>query len=160
MKIRKATAADAIDAWAIRKDSVLAACAGHYPMESLAIWVDGVPGEKWTRLVERGFYVVEDAGQVVCTGMLTVENGQIDAIFVRPSHMGRGVGRAMMVYLEAEAKALGVTEMRLDATLNAAPFYRRCGWSGDVIATYQSPRGIELACIPMTKPVANAASFG
>lgn len=154
LTIRKATAADAIEAWNIRADSVLAACINHYPSETLSYWIEGTPGEKWTKLVEHGFYVIEDANLIVGTGMLTPANGQIDAIFVRPSHMGGGVGRLMLDYLESQVKTHGISMMRLDSTLNAAPFYRRCGWSGDEISVYKSPRGIDLACVPMTKRVA------
>ncbi|EEA04310.1 GCN5-related N-acetyltransferase [Burkholderia sp. H160] len=153
LTIRKATCDDAFDAWRIRKASVYAACAEHYPAASLSAWVDGTPTDKWASVVERDFYVAVDEGLVVGTGMLTMANGQVDAIFVRPSHMGRGIGRKMMEFLEALAGDHGVAAMRLDATLNAAPFYRRCGWSGDAVSTYRTSRGLELACVPMTKRV-------
>ena len=35
--------------------------------------------------------------------------------------------------------------------LNAADFYRRCGYVGDEQAIYHSPSGLQLACIPMRK---------
>ena len=151
LTIRKATCNDAFDAWHIRNASVHAACAMHYPAAALSGWVDGTPTEKWASIVERDFYVAVDEGLVVGTGMLTVINGQVDAIFVRPSHMGRGIGRQMLQFLETLGSDRGVVRMRLDATLNAAPFYRRCGWSGDTVATYRTARGLELACMPMTK---------
>jgi hypothetical protein len=47
-----------------------------------------------------------------------------------------------------------VVSMRLDATLNAAPFYRRHGWTGDSVSTYRTARGFELACVQMTKRLA------
>jgi len=151
LSIRKAKRDDAIDAWDIRRASVHAACARHYPEAALSAWVDGAPSDSWAGIVERGFYLVLDNDRPVGTGMLTVESGQVDAIFVRPSHMGRGVGRRMLQYLEALARDGGLVDLRLDATLNAAPFYREHGWVGDSISTYRSPRGLELACIPMTK---------
>ncbi|CAD6560286.1 hypothetical protein LMG28727_07090 [Paraburkholderia kirstenboschensis] len=154
LTIRKATSGDVLDAWDIRRTSVLAACAEHYPKASLLAWVDGSPTDKWASVVERDFYVVVDEGLIVGTGMLTAASGQVDAIFVRPSHMGRGIGRKMLYSLEALARDHGVASMRLDATLNAAPFYRCCGWSGDSISTYRTSRGLELACVPMTKRVA------
>lgn len=151
LTIRKAGCDDAVDAWDIRKTSVHAACAEHYSEAALSGWVDGVLTDKWVSVVARDFYVAVDEGLVVGTGMLTVENGQVDAIFVRPSHMGRGIGRTMLRFLEALAAEHGLVEMRLDATLNAAPFYRSCGWAGDSVSTYRTSRGLELACVPMTK---------
>lgn len=153
LTIRKATSDDVFDAWQIRRASVHAACAEHYPAASLSAWVDGAPTDKWASVVERDFYVAVDEGLVVGTGMLTVANGQVDAIFVLPSHTGCGIGRKMLQFLEALAGDHGVATMRLDATLNAAPFYRRCGWSGDSVSTYRTSRGLELACVPMTKRV-------
>jgi hypothetical protein len=37
--------------------------------------------------------------------------------------------------------------------LNAASFYRACGYVGEQPAIYHSPSGLELACIPMTKRI-------
>jgi GNAT superfamily N-acetyltransferase len=153
LTIRKANSNDVLDAWDIRKSSVHAGCAEHYPKADLSAWVDGAPTDKWASVVERDFYVAVDHGLVVGTGMLTLASGQVDAIFVRPAHMGRGVGRKMLDFLEALAANQGLDAMRLDATLNAAPFYRRCGWLGDAVATYRTARGLELACVPMTKRV-------
>jgi GNAT superfamily N-acetyltransferase len=153
LTIRKANSNDAFDAWDIRKSSVHAGCAEHYPKAALSAWVDGALTDKWVSVVERDFYVVVDHGLVVGTGMLTLASGQVDAIFVRPAHMGHGVGRKMLGFLEALAADHGLDAMRLDATLNAAPFYRRCGWLGDSVATYRTSRGLELACVPMTKRV-------
>jgi hypothetical protein len=59
----------------------------------------------------------------------------------------------MLQFLEALASNHRLVAMRLDATLNAAPFYRRCGWSGDSVSTYRTSHGLELACVPMTKRV-------
>lgn len=151
LTIRKANCYDVFDAWEIRKTSVHAACAGYYPEATLSGWVDGTPTDKWASIVERDFYVAVDKGLIVGTGMLTVANGQVDAIFVRPSHMGGGIGRKMLKFIEALADDHGLVEMHLDATLNAAPFYRRCGWTGDSLSTYRTSRGLELACVPMTK---------
>ncbi|RQS65470.1 N-acetyltransferase [Burkholderia sp. Bp8963] len=153
LTIRKANCDDVLDAWDIRKASVHAGCSEHYPKATLSAWVDGTPTDKWAGIVERDFYVVVDQGLVVGTGMLTLASGQVDAIFVRPSFMGRGIGRKMLGFLEALAVDHGLAAMRLDATLNAAPFYCRCGWSGDSVSMYRTSRGLELACVPMTKRV-------
>jgi GNAT superfamily N-acetyltransferase len=154
LTIRKANCDDVLDAWDIRRTSVHAACARYYPKAALSGWVDGTPTDKWASVVERDFHVAVDEGLVVGTGMLTVASGQVDAIFVRPSHMGRGVGREMLQHLEALAGNFALVAMRLDATLNAAPFYRHCGWTGDSVSTYRTLRGLELACVPMTKCLA------
>jgi GNAT superfamily N-acetyltransferase len=149
--IIKATRDDARAAWDIRKHAVTAGCAGVYSAEQITRWTSGEPTERWADIVEHGFYVARDGGDAVATGMLTTEIGQIDAIFVRPSHMGRGIGQRMMTFLETLALEHGLDKLILESTLNAAPFYRRCGFAGDTVATHRSPRGVALDCIPMEK---------
>ncbi|AXQ28305.1 GNAT family N-acetyltransferase [Solimonas sp. K1W22B-7] len=153
MKIRKATRADAQAAWDIRKEAILKACTQYYPADLLTIWTSGAPNDVWADAVEQSFHVGDEGGLVAVTGMLNIATGQVDAMFVRPSHMGLGIGRQMMDFLERLAHSHGIVSMNLSATLNAAPFYRHCGWIGDSVEIYKSPRGIELACVPMTKAV-------
>lgn len=90
-------------------------------------------------------------GHVVGTGMINLESSKVDAIFVHPSHVRAGIGRQLLFYLERLAADAGLAELCLDSTLNAAPFYRKCGFIGDSISQYMSPRGISLDCIPMIK---------
>ena len=73
--------------------------------------------------------------------MLDLANNEIGALFVLPGFTGRGIGKQVLVYLEALARELGIKEVILDATLNAADFYRRCGYVGDEQAIYHSPSG-------------------
>ena len=150
-KIRKAQAADASDAWDIRNAAILNGCAGHYPADLLKTWTDGEMTERSVQLVAENFHVATLDEIVVATGVIDLSTGQLDAIFVRPDKMGLGRGKRMTAYLEDLAIREGLTELRLDSTLNAAPFYRICGFEGDAIGQYQSPRGIMLDCIPMTK---------
>jgi GNAT superfamily N-acetyltransferase len=151
VRIRKATRADAQAILDVRKCAVLTQCAGAYPAETLIAWTSAVPPADWPDKVERGFHVAVDGDDVVASGMLTTETGKVDAIFVRPSHMGLGIGKQMMSFLEGIARAHGLKEMTLESTLNAAPFYRNCGFSGDAVAKYRSPRGLLLDCVPMVK---------
>ncbi|HEY3598111.1 MAG TPA: GNAT family N-acetyltransferase [Paraburkholderia sp.] len=149
--IRKATREDAQAAWDVRKHAVLARCSSVYPEDQIIAWTSGSPGEKWADMVEGRFHVAVDGDAVVATGMLTEETGKIDAIFVLPFHMGRGIGMHMMLFLENLALEYGLSALTLESSLNAAPFYRRCGFSGDTVAKYHSPRGISMDCVPMVK---------
>ncbi len=152
-RIRKASADDAAVAWEIRNAAILSQCKGHYPPESLAIWTDGEITEGFIQFVVEHLYVATVNDAVVGTGMIDCNSGRLDAIFVRPDMMGHGIGKQMMSFLEALGCAAGLTTLALDSTLNAAEFYRRCGFVGEAIGRYQSPRGIALDCIPMTKDV-------
>jgi ribosomal protein S18 acetylase RimI-like enzyme len=77
-------------------------------------------------------------------------------MFVLPDYFRRGIGRAMMRHLERIAREHGLKNLMLDATLNAATFYRSQGFQGDTAGTYHSPRGIALECVPMMKSLADS----
>ncbi|MBB5017012.1 GNAT superfamily N-acetyltransferase [Chitinivorax tropicus] len=152
--IRPATLHDAIQAWAIRREAVLAQCARHYPMPDLIRWTEGELPSSYAELVAKCFHVVERDGAVIATGTVNLDSGQLDAIFVASRHSGQGVGKAIMNHLEQLARQQGLGVLTLKATLNAAPFYRRCGFVGEAVSEYCSPRGISLACVPMQKSLA------
>jgi GNAT superfamily N-acetyltransferase len=149
--IRKATAADAAAAWEIRNAAILSQCQGHYPQESLALWTNGTITDEFIHFVAEQLYVATVHDAVVATGMVNRTTGRLDAMMVRPDMMRRGIGTQMVSFLEDMARAAGLSKLTLDSTLNAAGFYRRCGFVGDVVEKFQSPRGITLDCIPMTK---------
>ncbi|MEN6406972.1 MAG: GNAT family N-acetyltransferase [Thermoguttaceae bacterium] len=154
--IRKARADDASAAWEIRNAAILRQCKGHYPPELLAIWTNGALTEEFVQFVAEHFYVAILDEAIVGTGMIDCKTGRLDAIMVRPDLMRQGIGRQMVSFLEDIARAAGLTELTLDSTLNAAPFYRSCGFVGEAIGKYQSPRGITLDCIPMKKSLRSA----
>ncbi len=70
-------------------------------------------------------------GAVVGYACLLVEghDGQVRQVSVAFDRQGQGVGRAVMVELERQARALGLTRLYLNARLKAEPFYHRLGWT-------------------------------
>lgn len=151
MRIRKACADDAAAAWEIRNAAILSQCSGHYSPEKLAIWTNGEITELFIQFVVEQLYVATINDVVVGTGMIDCKTGRLDAVFVRPDMMRHGIGKQMVSFLEDTAHAAGLTNLALDSTLNAAEFYRSCGFVGEAIGVYQSPRGITLDCVPMAK---------
>ncbi|AZD33770.1 acetyltransferase, GNAT family [Pseudomonas chlororaphis subsp. aurantiaca] len=154
MLIRKAHGDDAPRVFVIRNQAINHQCSGHYPAADLLVWTAGSLGDYFIEVLEKTGHVAVIDDQVTASGMLDLESGQIDAVFVDPAYMGRGIGRQMMNYLEQLALQAGLPHLVLDSTLNAADFYRRCGFVGERIAQYQSPRGLTLACVPMIKHLA------
>ena len=149
--IRKATRADADVAWRIRRAAVMSECINAYPLKQLDEWTGGATSKAFADAVEERFLVATVDERVAGTGMIDVTTGKIDAIFVDPAYMKRGVGAGMVLHLETLARAGGCTKLRLDSTLNAAPLYRSLGFVGDEIAKYRSPRGLTMDCVPMVK---------
>jgi GNAT superfamily N-acetyltransferase len=153
MQIRKATASDAQVLFDLRTVSIKALCKDFYPEELLIKWTDGThPSVGFTEFVAQLMYVVEVGDIIVGCGAINLANGQIDAIFVDPARKNSGIGRRIMQFLEELALESGMQgPLRLEATLNAAPFYRKMGYVGDELSQYHSPRGFSLDCIRMKK---------
>ncbi len=151
MEIRKASRLDAQVAFDIRNQAIMAACPESYELEKLKIWTSGELTEQFTRFVDDYCYLALVDGEIAATGMLDTQTSKVEAMFVAPKFMGCGVGKALLEFLESLAKKLGIGQLTLDATLNAAPFYRSCGYKGDVIEPYFSPKGVVLDSIVMTK---------
>ncbi|MFL1480404.1 GNAT family N-acetyltransferase [Pseudomonas grimontii] len=151
LEIKRATQADAEVAFDIRLQAIRSQCIGAYTVEQMALWTRGKAEDGYSALMEKSFYLGCLNGEPVATGMLDPANNEVGALFVLPAFTGRGYGKAMLDHLEHVARELAIEEVVLDATLNAASFYRACGYVGDEQAIYHSPSGLQLACIPMKK---------
>ena len=151
MAIRKARKDEARVILGIRNAAISHQCIGHYSPEDIEIWASVEATKQFIEVVENSFYVASIDGCVVGTGMVNLESGKVDAIFVHPSHMRTRIGRQIVLYLEKLALDAGLTQLNLESTLNAVTFYRAQGFVGDSIAKYVSPRGFSLDCIPMIK---------
>src|SRR4030095_14675205 len=114
--IRKASREDAQVAWDIRNAAINSQCVGYYSSEELAIWTAGEITEQFIKEVENNFYVATIDDLVVGTGMVNLESGKVDAIFVHPSHMGIGVGKKLISHLESLARSVCLTQLHLEST--------------------------------------------
>ena len=153
LEIKRATPEDAHVAFDIRREAIRSQCIGAYTVEQMMLWTRGKAEDGYSALMEKPFYLGWVNGEPVATGMLDLDNNEVGALFVLPEFTGRGYGKAMLDHLESVARELAIDAVVLDATLNAASFYRACGYVGDEQAVYHSPSGLELACVPMTKRI-------
>lgn len=151
LEIRRAEPSDAQTAFDIRLQAIRHQCIGAYTAEQMLVWTAGAAKDGYSDLMEKHFYLGCIQGEPVATGMLDLDNSEIGAIFVLPGFMQQGIGLKMLSHLECLARELGLKAVNLDATLNAADFYRRCGFVGDEPAVYHAPSGLQLACVPMAK---------
>ncbi|KAI1303163.1 putative acetyltransferase [Halotydeus destructor] len=54
--------------------------------------------------------------------------GRVRVVAVKPSHQGKGIGRALMTYLESQAINSGLNEIILEAREDAIEFYKAIGY--------------------------------
>jgi predicted GNAT family N-acyltransferase len=57
------------------------------------------------------------------------KQGQVRCVATATAAQGKGIGKAIMAYLEDQAKAKGWTEIVLEARENAVPFYQAIGYT-------------------------------
>lgn len=88
--VRHATVADAQALLDLRKAAILAGCAGFYTEEVLIAFTDVEVNPAFLSMLAGQFYVAEEAGCMVGSGMIDLASGQVDAIFVAPQAAGRG----------------------------------------------------------------------
>ncbi|WSB47522.1 GNAT family N-acetyltransferase [Streptomyces cellulosae] len=78
---------------------------------------------------ERRAAVAERDGRVL--GFTTVDGsppeGALGMMFVDPSALGQGIGRALFAHALTMARAAGFHRLTIDADPNAEPFYRAMG---------------------------------
>jgi len=161
LRIKRATPADADEAFEIRREAIRSQCIGAYSAEQMTLWTRGCASDGYSVLMEKLFYIGWVNGEAVITGMLDLANNEIGALFVRSAFTGRGYGKAMLDHLEDVARQHAVAQVVLDSTLNAVSFYQACGYVGHEQAVYRSPAGLVLACVPMVKTLAqNSGAAG
>lgn len=151
LHIRRATHDDGPIAFDIRLQAIRSQCIGAYTAEQMLTWTRGAAEDGYSALMGKPFYLGCVDGEPVATGMLDPDHREVGALFVLPGFTGRGFGGQMLEHLEQVALELGIAQVVLDATLNAAQFYRSRGYEGCEQAIYHSPTGLDLACIPMVK---------
>jgi N-acetylglutamate synthase-like GNAT family acetyltransferase len=76
-------------------------------------------------------YVAVKGEEVVGCCALTVNdsNAELEHMWIRPEHMGAGIGRALFNYITARATSLKLPALELSADPNAEGFYQRMGAS-------------------------------
>jgi N-acetylglutamate synthase-like GNAT family acetyltransferase len=74
-------------------------------------------------------YVAVKGEEVVGCCALTVNDSsaELEHMWIRPEHMGAGIGRALFNYITARATTLKLPALELSADPNAEGFYRRMG---------------------------------
>ena len=87
------------------------------------------------------FFVAEQNGQTIgCAAMANKETyGEVKSMFTTPAARGTGAGAALMDALEAEARAIGLSSMKLETGDDLYPAHRlyerhgfsKCGPFGD-----------------------------
>lgn len=78
-------------------------------------------------MASREVFVALDGARVVATASLAGD--VVRSVFVLPGRQGHGLGKALMTHVEDVARAAGVQQLRVPASLTAVPFYKALGYA-------------------------------
>lgn len=121
------------DAWAmseVKKSAIYVSALGYYTSEQLRAWAEPVHSDGMVPIIRstRAFVGIVD-GKIVGFANLVESSSELDQLYVDPDYGGRGVARALITVIEAEASNLGLTELRTHASWRAEPVFARLGFS-------------------------------
>jgi putative acetyltransferase len=138
IEIRPARPGEGQTLYDVTEAAITSQAAGHYSAAQIAQWMGGRDAAHYEQVIAKGAVrVAERAGVVV--GFVDTEPGILLRLFVRPEMAGQGLGRRLLALGVAAAVLDGC--VRLEATLNAAPFYARCGFVETGRTMFQHPLG-------------------
>lgn len=122
-----------------------------YDAAQIAVWSAGADAEtRWLdRIARQYFLLAERAGELA--GFASLEpDGYLDFLYVHHGMQGQGIARTLVQAIEAEARRLGLRELRSDVSITARPFFERHGFA--VLTEQRVERqGVFLANYKMVK---------
>jgi len=154
LSIRPARQEDCHSIMRVHVDAVSGIRTALYTTEEIQAWAAPKKPESYEESIRaKEFFVVEENGVIVAFGVLNQNISEVEAVYVSPRAGRRGIGLSVLQKLEERAHALGLEELRLNASLNAVPFYKRAGYVAQAESKYRLSTGVEIACIPMVKAI-------
>ena len=154
MLIRPFQSSDADTLAALFHASVHEAAIRDYSPEQVAAWSPSQPhAETYVRQAQgRTFLVaVDDDGRPIGYGDLE-SDGHIDHLYCRPDMVGRGVGSAICVEIEAVARSAGIAVLFVEASEGARRLFERRGFDVDARNDFMID-GVAIHNYRMSKPI-------
>lgn len=109
----------------LQVDSIQTLCAKDYTPQQLEALIDSKANiREWQEQI----FVAEIAGQVVGFGALSLSQPSLNALFVNPAFVRRGVGRQLLATLEKAALERQIRCLWVSASLTGVPFYQAQGY--------------------------------
>ena len=158
MTLRRYQPDDAPALLALFRDTIRRVNSRDYSAEQIGAWAsDDIDPVNWAaRFIGRFCVVAEESGQPV--GFAELESdGHIDRVYVSADHQGQGIGRQLLAAVVTEARRLGLTQLFVEASITARPFFEAQGF------TILSPqvvrcRGVEFVNFRMEHLIASSGT--
>lgn len=130
VSIRAYHSADAETTLRIFQEAIMVTAAGDYTREQLNAWArpDQLDVTQWDQSMLRRNSVVATLGNQV-TGFSDVsKDGYIDMLYVSPDFARKGVARALMAFLEDQARNYSAQQLTANVSTTAGPFFEAVGF--------------------------------
>jgi putative acetyltransferase len=158
-RVREAVETDAEAVARVLFEAIHGSASRYYSSEVIASWAR-VPDELRCSQIRRAIagtdelcLVAEHKGEVVGFGSIVPSLSELRALYVRTDVGRRGVGAAILHDLERMAVARGLSELHMDASINAEVFYQRHGYQVIERGEHRLANGAQMACVKMRKPL-------
>ena len=156
LTIRRAREEDCQSIGSVHTAAVRGISTALYTAEEIQAWAVPKQPESYSESIRsKEFFVALEGSVIVGFGVFNQETAEVEAVYVSPEASRRGIGLEVLRKLEERARAHGLAVIRLNASLNAVPFYERAGYVAQERSKYRLSTGVEIACVPMVKVIAS-----
>lgn len=144
MTLRPYRPEDARALLALFRDTIRRVSSRDYDADQVRAWAsDDIDPAAWARRFEGRFVVVAELESSPAGFAEMGPDGHVDRFYVAADRQRRGVGRAMLGALVAEARRRGIPRLAAEVSITARPFFESLGFTAlarQVVAC----RGVEL----------------
>lgn len=150
--IRRATPADASAIFSVHIAAIRGISGGHYSEAQINGWCGDRGPENYLRPIAEQFTVVAEVfGEIAGFAQLSIPDATIEAVYVHPQHAKQGIGMRLLTALETAARSADLPLLRLQASLNAVPFYKAAGYVPGALGHHTVAGGVTVPCIAMSR---------
>ena len=133
VSVRRAAPEDAEVAIAVVRDSITRLCVADHQNDPVTLesWLRNKTLDnfaRWLASADNHLVVAELDSAIAGVASLR-SSGEIQLCYVAPGSQRVGIGTALLVALENQARASGLRKLVLNSTTDARPFYERNGYS-------------------------------
>jgi putative acetyltransferase len=136
---RRAARDDADRLFELRRQSILTLAPKGMPAADAGAWAAALTVAGMARKIdELEIWVVEASGTVAGWGAIHAD--RLEGLYIDPKFAGRGIGTALLLWLEVLMRQRHVAAVRAEASQNAEAFYLRRGYEP---AGMRTPKGAQ-----------------
>lgn len=157
MNIRIAAPDDWADLAEIQRASVGVLLRPLYDGDAIDAWLQRITPEKFERVGDHGeiIMIAEEADELLGFVSYCSQGAVLGMWYVRPRHVGKGIGAALLAEAEQAMRAVGCRQTTTEASTYARLAFQALGWI--VIDEYDKPLfGGQFRVTRMTKSLARS----